>query len=104
MNAAEFLTECEQLGISITLDGQDLIIQPDTIEIRTVEYIRGHKQEIIDTLKAPVFNGGMLNGGACYSCGETTGALLTTPGGFIGWCCPDCFERRAGACTQRMAA
>jgi len=104
MNTADFLIKCEQRGISITMDGQDLIIQPDNIESRTVEYIRQHKQEIIEALKAPVWNGGMLDGGACHSCGEVTGAMLTTPNGFIGWCCPDCFDKRAGKSVQRFAA
>ncbi|MDX8400469.1 MAG: hypothetical protein R8K20_09520, partial [Gallionellaceae bacterium] len=68
---------------------------------RAVEYIREHKQEIIDTLTAPTRNGGILNGGACHSCGEITGALLTTPSGFIGWCCVDCFDKRTGKPLQR---
>lgn len=99
MNTVDFLTECEQSGISITMDGQDLIIQPDNIESSVVEYIRGHKKEIINTLTPSSWSGG-----DCHSCGELTGAMLTTPDGFIGWCCPDCFDKRAGKPLQSLAA
>jgi len=104
MNTAGFLSECEKRGISITVEGQDLIVQPDNIERRTVEYIKGHKQEIIDTLTTPVWNGGALAGGDCYSCGEHTGAMLTVPYGFVGWCCIDCFDKRASEPLHRLAA
>jgi len=94
MNTPEFLSECERRGISITVDGQDLIVHPDTIDSRTVDFIRKHKQEIIQALK-PVWNGGDAETGACHQCGTITSAMMTAPGGLIGWCCPDCFSKRA---------
>lgn len=93
MNMPEFLSECAQRGISITLDGQDLIIQPDTIDSRTVDYIRQHKPEIIQALK-PIWDGGDAESGACHQCGADTGAMVTRPNGFVGWCCVDCFSKR----------
>jgi hypothetical protein len=93
MNTPDFLSECERRGISITVDGQDLIVHPDTIESKTVDYIRSHKQEIIESL-TPVWNGGTLESDACIHCKQPTSAMLATPGGLIGWCCQDCFSER----------
>jgi len=94
MNTPEFLSECERRGISISLDGQDLIVQPDTIDSRTVDYIRSNKPEIIQSLK-PVWDGGDAESGACHQCGAITSAMVTRPDGFAGWCCLECFDKRA---------
>jgi len=106
MKADTFIQECKSRGISLSIsDGSLAYDAPDSAMTDDVlDYLKQHKQEIIDTLTTPVWNGGALDGGACYSCGEHTGAMLTVPYGFVGWCCPDCFDKRAGEPVQRLAA
>jgi len=112
MNTTDFLSECERRGISISLDGQDLIVQPDTIDSRTVNYLRQYKQKIIQVLK-PVWDGGDAESGSCHQCGTITGSMITTPDGFAGWCCIACFDTRvktacrdcpAGTATSNQSA
>jgi len=98
MNTADFLSECERRGISITVDGQDLIVHPDTIDSRTVDFIRSNKPKIVKALK-PIWNGDTAESGSCHQCKKPTSAMITTPGGLIGWCCPDCFETETAAQT-----
>jgi len=89
MNTQTFLTECKQRGISISVDGQDLIVKPDTIGDRTVKYIRQHKPEIVEALNDAVPHG------ACFMCGVDTECTLTRPDGSWDWQCIPCFDKGA---------
>jgi len=106
MKTDTFIQECESRGISLSIsDGSLAYDAPDSAMTDDVlDYLKQHKQEIIETLKTPKWNHGEAEAGACHSCGEITGAMLTTPDGFIGWYCPDCFDKRAGKPLQRLAA
>jgi len=47
-----------------------------------------------DQVPEPIWNGGTSESGACIQCKQPTSAMITAPGGTIGWCCPKCFSKR----------
>ena len=65
MNVSGFLTECNARDISISVDGADLIVRPENIPAKTVEYIRQHKQDLIAEL-APLYHLTVIE---CHHCG-----------------------------------
>jgi len=56
MNVPDFLTECATRDILITVDGTDLIVRPEDISIKTVEYLKIHKAQIIQHLNKRAAN------------------------------------------------
>ena len=48
-----------------------------------------------DQVPEPIWNGGTIESGSCIQCKQPTSAMLTVPGGLIGWCCLSCFDKRA---------
>ncbi len=51
--------------------------------------------EQVPKVPEPIWNGGTLETGACHQCGVITSAMVTRPDGFAGWCCLECFDKRA---------
>jgi len=97
MDVQTFIVECLARGIFIILDGDSLKVESEsTPKPATLDFIREHKTEIIRALAD-------RQHGACIHCGCDTDAMLTVPGTGCMWCCPACFERRAGE-AQGMAA
>jgi len=95
MDALTFITECLTRGLNISLlDGKVHVEADSQLKPATADFIRQHKPEIIQSLK-PVWSGGDAESGSCHQCGKITSAMVTRPDVFAGWCCLECFDKRA---------
>ncbi len=98
MDIHTFLTECMARGIKINTDGDKIQVEHhEPLKPSTADYIRKHKQQIINELSDQKH-------GACVRCSRDTQSMLTKPGQPWCWMCVNCFDQKHEAYDKHATA